>query len=313
MLLKSADDKKNQITVLKNLLSHEKISPEKKQWIDKELRDLKTGIATEKQAAFELDFYFGPSNKVIILHDLRLEIDGRVAQIDHLIINRMFNVYVLETKTYSSGLTINASGEFSTVYDGKAVGIPSPIEQNARHVAVLSDAFKLIGLPTRLGIPIMPSFIPVVLVSPKALITRPESKKLDLTSVIKLDQFTSWYMERLDDPVRAKDLIDIFKVSSFDTIKGLAEKLLELHSSGRIDYIRKFDLAETLLSKTPVRATAASIQESLPENAVISNDTGKRFCAGCNTVIHEVVAKFCLNNFRRFKGKTYCRPCQTKI
>lgn len=70
MLLKSADNKENQITVLKNLLSYEKISPEKKQWIDKELRNLKTGIDTEKQAAFELDFYFGSSKKHIILDDL---------------------------------------------------------------------------------------------------------------------------------------------------------------------------------------------------------------------------------------------------
>jgi predicted RNA binding protein with dsRBD fold (UPF0201 family) len=84
MLLKNADDKETQITILKNLLSHDRISPEKKQLIDKELRNLRTGIATEKQAAYELDFYFGKSEKAIILHDLRLEIEGRVAQIDHL-------------------------------------------------------------------------------------------------------------------------------------------------------------------------------------------------------------------------------------
>src|SRR5437899_11522442 len=121
MLLKSADDKEHQITVLKNLLGHEKISSEKKQWIDRELRNLKAVIANEKQAAFELDFHFGNSKRHIILHDLRLEIDGRVAQIDHLIMNRLFEVYVLETKTFSSGLTINSAGEFSTIYDGKPV------------------------------------------------------------------------------------------------------------------------------------------------------------------------------------------------
>lgn len=312
MLLKSADNKENQITVLKNLLNHEKISPEKKQWIDKELRNLKTGIDTEKQAAFELDFYFGPSKKHIILHDLRLEIDGRVAQIDHLIFNRMAEVYVIETKTFNSGLTINAAGEFSTVYEGKALGISSPIEQNARHIAVLRDAFKLIGLPSRLGVSLMPSFIPVVLVSPKALITRPDSKKNDFRSVMKLDQFSSWYLKRLDDPIRPQDFIDIFKASSLDTIKGLAEKIVELHKPGRVDYIRKFDLTDTLLRKAPLPVAVIPLQEPLSKNPAIGNDINKRFCAGCNAVIHEVVAKFCLNNFRRFKGKTYCRPCQAK-
>ena len=311
MLLKSADNKENQLKILKNLLGHEKVSPEKKQLIDRELRNLKTGIATEKQAAYELDFYFGPSPKAIILHDLRLEIDGRVAQIDHLILTRLFEVYVLETKTFSAGLAINSAGEFSTVYDGKEIGIPSPIQQNARHVAVLRDAFKSIGLPRRLGVPMMPNFVPVVLVSPKAVITRTESKAIDITSVIKLDQFMAWYTKKLDNPIRAKDFIDILKVSSFDTIKGLAEKLVALHIPGRIDYIRRFDLTEILLKtnakpETMPRVDPSSIKPVTPTHPAT------RCCESCNIPIAEVVAKFCLGNFRRFKGYTYCRPCQAK-
>ena len=312
MLLKSADDKDNQLKILKNLLSHEKILPGKKQLIDKELRNLETGIATEKQAAYELDFYFGPSPKAIILHDLRLEINGRVAQIDHLIFTRLFEVYVLETKTFSTGLTIYSAGEFSTLYDGKEIGIPSPIEQNSRHVAVLRDAFKSIGLPRRLGVPIMPSFVPVVLVSPKAVITRTESKVVDITSVIKLDQFMSWYRNKLDNPLRPKDFIDILKASSFDTIKGLAEKLVALHTPCRIDYIRRFNLTETLLKAKAEPDTTPRVNQFASTKPVLSTHPTTSFCNSCNIPIADVVAKFCLGNFRRFKGHTYCRPCQAK-
>src|SRR5690606_15808502 len=122
---------------------------------------------------------------IAVIHDLRLEINGRVAQIDHLLIGRMLEVYVLETKTFSTGITINEHGEFSLPYEGKEIGIPSPIEQNNRHIRVLEDAFKEIGHPTRLGIPMPPSFRSVVLVSPKATIKRPKTSKIDLESIVK--------------------------------------------------------------------------------------------------------------------------------
>jgi hypothetical protein len=158
----------------------------------------------------------------------------------------------------------------------------------------------------------MPIFVPVILVSPKAVITRTASTDLDLTSVIKLDQFKSWHMKRLDNPIRAKDFINILKISSFETIKGLAGKLVALHTPGRIDYIRRFDLAKTLARTTTADEPTMRIEQSLSAKTVINNNTSKRFCADCKTVIADVVANFSLNNFRRFKGQTYCRPCQAK-
>lgn len=61
MLLKSADSKESQLTILRNLLAHERVSADKKQLIERELRQLTIGMETEKQAAFEIDFYFGIS------------------------------------------------------------------------------------------------------------------------------------------------------------------------------------------------------------------------------------------------------------
>ena len=129
MLIKSADNKNSQLAILQNLLSHERVPAEKKQLIEREVRNLSIGIATERQAAFEIDFYAAPSKNLFVIHDLRLEIGGRVAQIDHILMNRAFEVFVVETKTFSTGLSINDRGEFSTFYDGKERGIPSPVEQ----------------------------------------------------------------------------------------------------------------------------------------------------------------------------------------
>lgn len=313
MLLKTADNKEAQIVILKNLLAHDKVSPYKKQQIEAELRNLSIGIATEKQAAYEIDFHFGPSKNVIVLHDLRLEVNGRTAQIDHLLINRLFDVFVLETKTFSSGLSINERGEFHTEYDGRTVGLPSPIEQNVRHIAVLRDAFKTIGLPRRLGIPIPPNFRPVVLVSPKAVVKRPKSSTVDLDSIMKLDQFATWYRKTLDAPPKASDMIDMLKICAAETIEEFGRKIVQLHAPGRIDYVKKFDLADSLTSKEKNAESAAQAVEQSRQKYGTSDKTHKYFCANCGTDIAEVVAKFCFDRKARFSGRAYCRPCQTKF
>jgi len=310
MLIKSADDKESQIAILQNLLSHERMPPEKRQLIERELRNLSIGVATERQAAFEIDFYAAPSKNLFVIHDLRLEIGGRVAQIDHLLMNRAFEVFVLETKTFSTGLSINERGEFSTSYDGKEIGIPSPVEQNARHISVLKDAFKEIGLPKRLGITLQPTFNSVVLVSPKAIINRPKRADID-ASIIKLDQFFSWYHKKMD-ALTLKDTIGILKVCSSETVKNLGEKLLSLHKPNRIDYIKRFELGPALLSKEPVEPMYSE-QKIGTASVLRRKEETEYFCANCKSPIATVVAKYCWNNKSRFGGKAYCRACQGRM
>ena len=308
MLIKSADSKESQIAVLQNLLSHERVPVEKKQLIERELKNLATGIATEKQAAFEIDFYAAPSKNLFVIHDLRLEIGGRVAQIDHVLMNRAFEVFVLETKTFGTGISINDRGEFSTLYDGREVGIPSPVEQNARHISLLKEAFKEIGLPKRLGITLQPSFNSVVLVSPKAVIKRPKVSNLD-ASIIKLDQFFSWYNEKMN-ALTLKDTVGILKVCSGETVKHLGEKLLALHQPNRIDYVKKFELEAALLGKAPIASVRSDRGIDIDPGVSKSKEATQYFCAGCKTSIVAVVAKYCWNNKSRFGGKAYCRACQ---
>ena len=311
MLIKSADDKESQIAILQNLLSHERLPAEKRQLIERELRNLSIGIATEKQAAFEIDFYAVPSKNLFVIHDLRLEIGGRVAQIDHLLMNRALEVFVIETKTFSTGLSINDRGEFSTFYEGKEVGIPSPMEQNARHISVLKDAFKEIGLPKRLGITLQPSFNSVVLVSPKAIINRPKSANLD-ASIIKLDQFFSWYHKKMD-ALTLKETVGILKVCSSETVKSLGEKLLALHKPSRVDYIKRFELGAALLSKDSVEPVCAEHKNGIASTVLKRTEENEYFCANCKSLIATVVAKYCWNNRPRFGGKAYCRACQAKF
>lgn len=110
MIIKNADDKSCHVQQLEDLLTI--ATSEQKIKITQELRNLRAGIKGEQEAAYLIDFDLGKSQNTLVIHDLRLEIGGRIAQIDHLLINRTLNVFVLETKHFHAGLKITEEGEF---------------------------------------------------------------------------------------------------------------------------------------------------------------------------------------------------------
>src|SRR4030043_617015 len=132
MLIKKRDSKQAEIDELATLLSLP-LPANKRFLIERELRFIKSGDQGETDAAYFIDFHFSSSNRWVVLHDLRLEYQDKVAQIDHLLINCFFDIYVLESKNFSYGLKITDTGEF-LVNNGKDYfAIESPIEQNKRH------------------------------------------------------------------------------------------------------------------------------------------------------------------------------------
>jgi len=48
----------------------------------------------------------------MLLHDIRLEVNGRVAQIDHILLDRTLVAYILETKHFNAGIKTNEQGKF---------------------------------------------------------------------------------------------------------------------------------------------------------------------------------------------------------
>ena len=68
---------------------------------------LNPSLARIPRASIYLDQYFKGAENHVLLHDLRFVVDGDVAQIDHLIINRGFGMYLVETKNYAGSLAIS--------------------------------------------------------------------------------------------------------------------------------------------------------------------------------------------------------------
>lgn len=298
MIVKRRDSKESDTKELTSLLSLP-LPDNKKFLIERELRFVKSGDRGETDAAYFIDFHFASSKRWAVIHDLRLEHLDMVAQIDHLLINRFFDIYVLETKNFSYGVKITETGEFLVRYNSEYVPIESPIEQNKRHQIVLEQVLKKYDImPQRLGIPISPSFHPYVLVSPKSQVSRPSKAVFDTSMVIASDSLRTAIDKRVDAMDKISVLTTASKVSSFETVIEAAKRLASLHKPMKIDYRKRFGIEDTLPDK----------KESVPQAE--AKPSKRYYCSKCRKTITEKAAKFCWDNPKRFGGKAYCFDCQ---
>ncbi len=277
MILKAYRENESAIAELESLLAVATTSVKTR--IEQELRFMRAGIKGEKESAYFIDFENATSNNRVVLHDLRFEINGRVAQIDHLMINRLLEVYVFESKHFHAGIKITENGEFLRWNDFKKTfeGMPSPLEQNERHIAVLKDVFDQIEMPTRLGLRLAPTFHSLVLIAPNARIDRP--KKLDTSRVIKADHLSKTLQKDIDDS-GIFSAFNLAKVVSSETIEKIGRKLLLRHVPIKINYSAKFGLntAQKAVAKAPVASPPTKLQ---PKQEVQNKKSIK--CRACGS------------------------------
>ena len=305
MLLKQADCRAADIAALEALAKRPGVDSATRKAIELEKRKLLSGVKGEKDAAYHLDFSFGSSKNSVLIHDLRLEHQGRVAQIDHLLINRLLDVWLFESKRFVTGIGINEYGECSAFYGGRAVGIPSPFEQNERHIDVLKSVFrdKAVTLPSRLGFDIRPSYLPRVLVSSNARISRPKVKRAETAMIVKADQVRSLVDRDYTDSTNASGLRAVAKIVSRETLYDFGARLVAAHRPASFDWAARFGLSDVPVA--PRIATTPPMQPSVP-SAPATQST----CAACDTSVSQKVVDYCAENQKRFAGHVFCYKCQ---
>ncbi len=258
MLIKKCDDHAEEMAELERLAKSAAVKDSKH--LTKDLAIRKAGMKGEAESAYLIDFHYATSPNWAVIHDLRLEHNGRTAQIDHLLINRWMECYVLESKHFNSGIKITEDGEFMRWSDYKHTfeGMSSPLLQNERHITVLNDVMNTLELPTRLGLRITFNFQSFVLVSSTARIDRP--KNFDTHRVIKGDQIK----ERISRDV---DKIGILKTAakivSGDTINDVAQQLAKLHKPVSWPMPASTNSATYAATKDPVPVRASKVAEQL--------------------------------------------------
>lgn len=316
MLIKARDDSAPALAALRDLLTRPDVDRRTRGQIEDEIRTLSAGSKAEGDAAYQIDFCFGGEN-VMVIHDLRLEHRGRVAQIDHVIMNRFMEFLICESKSFKEGVSINERGEWTSFRNRRAFGIPSPIAQNDRHIEVLKDVFEdgLVEVPTRLGRKINPEFKNVVLVSDRARISRPTSsayaKAFD--AVIKVDQLKEHYDRSIEERTPGQVISAVaFRVTSRETMTRIARRLAALHVPITFDWAARFGLAAA--PTRPQDSAGTSVLKSVPPDVlpVSVGQAGPR-CESCAIAVSAAAVSYCLANASRFGGQTLCYKCQRKV
>ena len=314
MLLKSADDKSKRLALLEELQKSAQLDFQQKKWLRDEFNRCKKGIEGERDSAHYLDSYFKGGENHVVLHDLRFVIDGEVAQIDHLILNRTGHVFLIETKNYSGNVIVNADGEFTVQYDHDTFGIPSPWEQSRRHERILVKVLERLEITGRIDK--QPDFHHVVMMHPKAVIQRPDPKTFDTSFLIKADQFPTWH-GRFADNVGAGAIIKaLFNIRTLETVVAWGEKLKRQHRPSDMlslpDFIRP--KANATVKREVFSSPSIPIQADIhtPAPAPVTEALAKKLiCAQCSAKITYPEGKFCWNNAKRFNGLQYCREHQS--
>ena len=203
-----------------------------KDTISKEISLMRMGLAGESTVNFELRNCTFP---FLCLHDIRLEYEGLVAQIDYLIISKKF-ICVLETKQLQGNVNINSEGEFIRVYKEKnghesKTGMYSPVEQNKKHVnlikRILKEQFDFTHIPIKSVI---------VMSNPKAIINKKYAPKEIQDQIIRA--------EKLDDY-----LLNLMKITEDVVLKEetafkLANYFNDAHKPTVFDFRAKFGLID---------------------------------------------------------------------
>ena len=249
MIIKNADSKEHELAALEGLLA--KADPRRQKLISDQIRRIRAGIKGEQESAYLLDFALGQSKNTAIVHDLRLELSGRVAQIDHLVIHSTHRFYVLETKSFAHGLKITEEGEFLrwNGWTKNYEGMPSPVEQNRRHAMVLREMLERLGYKD-------PKIECFVLVSPHARISRPAGKQVP--EVVKADQFLTAYQKNLDASLNSVTgfISGVSKAILGERPEILAQKLVQMHRPSKIDFAGKFGIEADAPLATPASAVS---------------------------------------------------------
>lgn len=309
MIIKEADDKARDIETLQALAARRDANAETRKRIEQEIRNIQAGVRGEQEASYEMKVHYGESRNWALIHDLRIEHGGLVAQIDHLVVNRWLDMWVCESKHFSEGVGINEHGEFAAFFNGKPYGVPSPIEQNARHILILQRLFDsgAVEFPKRLGFTIKPELKGLVLVSKKARIGRPKAKVEGIECVIKNDKF----FKTVDKAVDENGILSMGKLVGSDTLEDIAGRIAALHRPASFDWAAKFGLPSITASAPQAAKPKPAVE---PEPALDEGKPkSKLACYSCGEQVAYNVAKFCWFNKAKFGGNVFCMDCQKKV
>jgi hypothetical protein len=283
MIVKPFSTRIEDVSELTRLLALPQISDRQKSAIEKELRLIRAGDREEAQAAYELDALFRDTQNHALLHGVRLVVGDDVAQIDHMVVTRVLEVFLIETKSFSGGVKFDKDGMFTAFHDGRPIAMPSPVAQNERHCRIFDRAAKA-GQFTelkRLGMRMPLKTVPVVLIGNRNRLTRPEKVVPPLDQVMKIEQFSNFFSKSRD----SVSVLQMSKLIATDTLIDLASSIAAANVPITFKWSAKFGIVE--------------------DNTAV--------CACCGVELEDKVLTWCKRHAKAFQNQLLCKDHQPKV
>lgn len=246
------------------------------------------GHVAEGQTRRHLDERFERSRDHAVLHDIRIDTgDGDVAQIDHLVLNRFAEPWVIETKSAVGGLEIDRTGQWFRRDRASVVPIPSPVRQAERQASAIGrlDYDRKLPLPSRIRLFGGLDVRALVVVADRTPISVPDNPSEDVTRelnrVVRCDQIGQRIWDDWQYPVQCEG------VAGFQT------------------------WTRTLLA--PLRLIGcrhlSKMSEELSRLALPS--VGR--CATCQRTITDKEEAYCRSRSQLFNSELHCYSCQQTL
>lgn len=179
------------------------------------------GRKAEEKMAFYLRRFFGSSHDVDVLNYLRIDLNGEVAQMDHLVLHP-FGLLIVESKSVSDGVQITDDGQWMRWFNRKPSGMPSPVTQAQLQGKLLKELLektvKQKGFFDQIRIDVL------VAISDSGTITWPKSGALP--EVCKADQVPDRINNRIEQFRRLRKEPDLL---TSDHRRVISEFLLKAH------------------------------------------------------------------------------------
>jgi len=226
----------------------------------------KAGYDAEKQMAFYLRRAFAERPDIFVFNDVKFKRNGESAQVDHLILHP-FGFYLIESKSVTGSITVNAQGEYSRQYGKQTSGMMSPVAQ----VKMQGQLLKQLLFENRtllLGKALLgmvqktfhdDRFRYLVAISDKGVINRQGSTPPELVKADAVATEIEQHLEFLSRFTGKKAAVSFFTASEKDI-----DQALRPWNAQELAAIRNFLLVNDVSSpnpKTPPAVSAAVVNE----------------------------------------------------
>ena len=171
--------------------------------------------------AFYLRRFFGSSADVDVLNYLRVDLNGEVAQMDHLVLHP-FGLLIVESKSVSDGVQITDDGQWMRWFNRKPSGMASPITQAQLQGKLLKELLE--KTVKQKGFFDLVRLDVLVAISDSGTITWPKSGALP--EVCKADQVPDRINNRIEQFRKLRKEPDIL---TSDHRRAIADFLLKTH------------------------------------------------------------------------------------